>query len=50
MSDRIDRASDAEFIKAIVENVPQQATKNETNAWGAAFVAATAVKHALKKR
>lgn len=50
MSGKIDKPSDTEFAQAIVQNIPETDNKDLIIKVGAAYVAAKAIKSALKKR
>ena len=50
MPDKIDKPSDTEFAKAIVQNIPATDNKDLIIKVGAAYVAARIIKRAIKKR
>jgi hypothetical protein len=49
MAERIDRPSDIEFAKAIVQNIPES-DKSILKSLGAAYVASEVIRSATKKR
>ena len=50
MPDKIDKPSDTEVAKAIVQNIPATDNKDLIIKVGAAYVAARIIKRAIKKR